>query len=43
MIGNGSYLGFDEIKAIICGIEGLYLESFMKDIQINIQTKVAGV
>jgi len=24
-------LGFDEIKTVICGIEGLYVESFMKD------------
>lgn len=26
LIGNGNYLGFDELKTIVCGIEGLYLE-----------------
>ncbi|CDW86394.1 UNKNOWN [Stylonychia lemnae] len=42
LISNGAYLGFDEIKTIVCGIEGLYIESFMKDMQIMIPNKKLG-
>eukprot|EP00347_Sterkiella_histriomuscorum_P006960 403350779 len=38
LIGNGNFLGFDELKTIVCGIEGIYLESFMKGLQLFLQS-----
>jgi len=30
---ENEYLGYEEIKTIVCGIEGLHLESFMQNMQ----------
>jgi len=35
--GDSEHLGFEEIKTLICGIEGLHLESIMKSMTVNMK------
>lgn len=38
MIANGNqYLGFEEIKTMICGIEGVYAENLLSSMTVSLK------
>ena len=40
MVGQGHHLGFEELKLIVCGIEGLHLQTFLSDKEVHLQHKL---
>ena len=36
MVGDGGSLGYEDLKTIVCGIEGLYVPTLLHDRQVHL-------
>ena len=36
MVGDGGSLGYEHLKTIVCGIEGLYVPALLQDRQVQL-------